>query len=138
MVFVNGIIETGFRYLDYWFPMYAAWVLLTITFFVAQSMNDNSIIDIAWGLGFMVQCGLQLLCRTTLVDKDPISWRPLLVFALVSLWSIRLSWHIGSRHGGEDWRYKILRKRFHHPNPLIFKIKIYLLIFILQWVMMSI
>jgi steroid 5-alpha reductase family enzyme len=81
---------------------------------------------------------VQLLCRTYFVDKDPISWRPLLVFGLVSIWAIRLSWHIGSRNDGEDWRYVLLRKRFHHPNPLVFKIKIYLFIFILQWVMQSI
>jgi steroid 5-alpha reductase family enzyme len=51
----GAILETAFRYLDYWFPMYAALVFFTITFFVAQSMDNYSIIDVAWGLGFVLQ-----------------------------------------------------------------------------------
>jgi steroid 5-alpha reductase family enzyme len=51
----GAILETGFKYLDYWFPMYAALVFFTITFFAAQAMDDNSIIDVAWGLGFLLQ-----------------------------------------------------------------------------------
>jgi steroid 5-alpha reductase family enzyme len=111
---------------------------LTITYFVAQNIKDLSIIDFVWGIGFIVQCGAQLLCRCFLVDHKPLTWRPLLVLTLVALWGIRLTWHIASRHTEEDWRYKLLRKKYGHPNQLINSIKLYLMIFILQWVMMCI
>jgi steroid 5-alpha reductase family enzyme len=55
MVEVQQIVETLFMQLDTWFPAYCAWVLLTITFFIAQRIDDYSIIDFAWGMGFVVQ-----------------------------------------------------------------------------------
>ena len=36
-------------------PMYSAWMLLTVTYFIGFFINDFSIIDISWGLGFVLQ-----------------------------------------------------------------------------------
>jgi steroid 5-alpha reductase family enzyme len=39
--------------------------------------------------------------------------RTILTFSLVSVWGLRLAWHIGSRHGGkEDFRYQDMRTRW--------------------------
>mmetsp|Transcript_32833 Transcript_32833/g.29129 ORF Transcript_32833/g.29129 Transcript_32833/m.29129 type:complete len:299 (+) Transcript_32833:31-927(+) len=135
---IASIFESLFNSLEFWFPAYGAWILLTITFFYAQKIEDNSIIDIAWGLGHIIQAGLQVYFKFILPNKS-IHWRDLLVFGLITLWGLRISWHIGKRHSGEDWRYRdILRKRYAHKNPFVFKLKIYLLVFILQWFFMTI
>jgi len=111
---------------------------LTLTYFYAQKIDDNSIIDIAWGLGFIVQAGVQLLCKSMMPNNTPIGWRDILVVGLVALWGIRLTWHIGKRHEGEDWRYKeVLRKRYAHKNINIFRLKVYLFVFMLQWFIMT-
>jgi steroid 5-alpha reductase family enzyme len=35
-----------------------------------------------------------------------------LTLSLVIIWALRLSIHIGLRHKGEDYRYKIIKKRW--------------------------
>ncbi len=58
--------------------------------------------DIAWGLGFV------LLSWTAFFLSSVQGLRGFLVCLLVSIWGLRLSWHIHSRNKGksEDYRYK--------------------------------
>lgn len=130
---ISSIPEVLFSSIDYWLPAYSAWVLLTVTYFYAQKIEDNSIIDIAWGLGHILQVGVQVLIKLV-IPTQSLHWRDFLLLGLVTLWGLRLTWHIGKRHSGEDWRYRdVLRKRFAHKNLIIFRIKIYIWIFMLQF-----
>ena len=51
---------------------------------------------------------------------------------LILLWSIRLSVHIGSRHKGEDWRYKIIKNRWAHRGYFGRTLSAYLYVFVMQ------
>ena len=83
----------------------------TLIFIVAQLKKDNSIVDIGWSFLFIVPNLLALL-KT---HGGSFEWTPKqnLLFALIAIWGVRLSWHIGMRHKGvEDFRYQDMRRRW--------------------------
>jgi len=75
-----------------WVPMVSAFVFNFIFYFFAQVKKDNGIIDILWGLIFIVP-NLISLCISGNWNE-----RTILVFVLISIWGLRLAYHIGSRH----------------------------------------
>ncbi|CAI2376463.1 unnamed protein product [Moneuplotes crassus] len=121
----------------YWLPAFCAWAMLHLTYLIGKSKDEYSLIDIAWGMGFVIQTSVQLLILY-FTSTDSLNWRAICVTICVAAWGLRLSWHIGLNHEGEDWRYVILRKRFHDDDPEIFQKKIYRYIFMLQWTLMTI
>ena len=83
-----------------WIPIVSAFVFNFVFYFVALAKKDNGIVDILWGLIFIVP-NLISLCISGNWNE-----RTILVFVLVCIWGLRLAWHIGSRHSGkEDFRY---------------------------------
>lgn len=79
------------------------WFLLSIYF------RRNDIIDIAWGLGFVLLAWLSFL----FLDSGPISF---FVNILITLWGFRLSWHVFQRNKNknEDSRYALWRSEWKH------------------------
>lgn len=72
-------------------------------------MRDNSIVDIGWGFLFIVP---NLFAMIKLYGMD-IPHKQALMLALIFLWGVRLSLHIGSRHTGvEDFRYQTMRRNW--------------------------
>ncbi|MBP1768296.1 MAG: hypothetical protein H6P98_2411 [Candidatus Aminicenantes bacterium] len=103
-------------------------VYMTAVFLVALSKKNNSIVDVAWGLGFI------LVAVTTLLLKPGITIRQVLVDGLVAVWGLRLAVHIYSRNRGrgEDFRYAKWRRdwgRWFVPRS-------FLQIFMLQGILM--
>jgi steroid 5-alpha reductase family enzyme len=93
-------VNSSVSALDFWPPLVAVFGGNIILFFIAQIKKDNSIIDTAWGLIFIVP-NLIILCR-----NGHWYWRTILTFTLVTIWGLRLAIHIGVRHPGkEDFRY---------------------------------
>ena len=91
--------------LDFWPPAVAVFGGNIILFIIAQIKKDNSIIDTAWGLIFIIP-NLIILIR-----NGNWHWRTILNLTLVSIWGLRLAIHIGVRHPGkEDFRYQDMRK----------------------------
>lgn len=92
------------------FATAAATVLATVVvlWLVSVAIRDASIIDVFWGPLF-VAIGWVLLA----VALDTVTPKQLLVVLLVTLWGLRLGFHLGSRNlgMGEDDRYRIWR---HH------------------------
>lgn len=90
-------------------PLSLAAIFMTIFFLVATFLDDNSIVDVGWGIGFV------LLSLYTFLNNNH-QWLSVqgLMTALVCLWGLRLSAHIFSRnHGkGEDPRYATWRKQW--------------------------
>lgn len=83
-----------------WVPIVSIFAFNLFFYFVAQCKKDNSIIDYLWGLIFIVP-NLISLCISGNWNE-----RTILVFVLISIWGLRLAWHIFSRHSGkEDFRY---------------------------------
>jgi steroid 5-alpha reductase family enzyme len=90
---------------------------MTLVWALSLIKRDASIIDIFWGLGFVVVTWFYFF---TTEASTP---RKFLVAALVSLWGLRLSVHILFRSigRGEDYRYRDMRER-HSRNFAIWSL----------------
>lgn len=84
----------------------AVLVYMTAVFIIAVLKKDNSVVDVAWGLGFIVVALL-----TFFLDRG-FTFRHILVTALVMIWGTRLAVHIFFRNKGkgEDFRYAQWRR----------------------------
>ncbi len=82
-------------------------IYMTVWFVLALVRKDNSIADIAWGLGFVLVAAVTFLRRASL-------FLPLLVTSLVAAWGARLALHIllRNRKRGEDPRYAEWRRKW--------------------------
>lgn len=99
-------------------------VYMNIFFAAALIKKDNSIADIAWGLGFI------LVAAFTLFREPGTTNIQVLVSLLVLFWGIRLAVHIFFRNKGrgEDWRYAKWRREWGRW----FLIRAYFQVFLLQ------
>jgi len=84
----------------------AVFLYMTLIFTIAQIKKDNSLVDIAWGPGFI------LVSILTFCVSQKFMLRHILVCALVVIWGIRLAVHIAVRKigRGEDYRYEKWRR----------------------------
>jgi steroid 5-alpha reductase family enzyme len=100
---------------------------MTIVFILALMRKDNSIVDVAWGPGFV------LIAVYTIIQSGEVDLRKMIVSLLVLLWGLRLSFHILVRNSGkgEDFRYKAWRSSWK-----FFFLRSYFQIFILQGIFM--
>lgn len=103
-------------------------IYMTALFILALLRRDNSIVDIAWGPGFLV------VALTAMVVTGNFTARPILATLLISVWGVRLGTHILLRNKGrgEDYRYAAWRKawgRWFMPRT-------YLQVFLLQGLFM--
>lgn len=104
-------------------------VYYSILFFVGNKISNLGIVDIGWGLSFIIT-GLYLLFRV-----QTLGIRKLIIITMILLWGGRLSSHIFMRFdpGKEDARYKKIKENLgkkKHP-----KLQIYLKTFISQGVL---
>ncbi|CAO1611260.1 DUF1295 domain-containing protein [Brochothrix thermosphacta] len=106
-------------------------VYFTALFFIAQALHNNSIIDLAWGPGFVIViwAGYLLMAEKTQIVT--------IVLVLVTIWGVRLFAHLAKRNIGkpEDYRYVNMRKRW---GTNFAKLKAYLNVFVLQGVLLYI
>ena len=89
--------------------MTAAWIIFayfTVFFIIGTVRKNNGMVDIGWGLGFVVVAWLMLLLRL------PASLSQLTITLLITLWGLRLFTHILKRNHGkpEDFRYAAFRR----------------------------
>lgn len=91
-------------------------------FVVSIRIKRNDVADVAWGLGFVVVAWFSYF----LSDQSP---KALLVNMMVTIWGLRLSWHIFLRNKGksEDFRYHQWRMEWKH-----FYLRSFLQVFMLQ------
>ncbi len=79
-----------------------AWLL-------SQRLNDATVADVFWPLSFL---GVMLVSAAA---APPTDARDVLLFGLVAVWAVRLSWHVllrWRRAGHEDRRYAELRAKY--------------------------
>ncbi len=89
------------------FAIIALLVFKTLVFVVALWLKDNSIVDIAYGLAFVLTGWTGFLVYGS---SQP---RQFLILALITLWGLRLAIHIflrKRREQGEDFRYRQWRE----------------------------
>ena len=98
------------------------WVYMSLVYLIALKKDDLSIIDIAYGPGFVVAGIAQMLFAKGIGPHFILS------FVLISLWALRLALQIGVRKigKGEDYRYTKMRKDFGSNWKLISYFKIFL------------
>lgn len=106
-------------------------IYFTALFLWAQALQNNSIVDLAWGIGFVLVAFLGYLVmpqKTTVAS---------ITVLLVTIWGLRLFFHLAKRNIGkpEDYRYVQMRKRWGNHFP---RLKAYLNVFVLQGVLLMI
>ncbi len=102
----------------------AVFIYMNLLFFLALALKKNDIVDVAWGMGF-------ILCAVMLLIVVPhYHWRKLLVSTMVIVWGLRLAIYIFLRNKGkkEDFRYAKWRQDWG-KNWIL---RSYLQVFILQ------
>ena len=104
-------------------------IYMNILFVIASIKKNNSIVDIGWGLGFVIVTISMMLLN----NMNSINY---ILNALVILWGLRLSYHIFKRNIGkeEDFRYANWRREWGKYVV----IRSYIQIFILQGIFMFI
>lgn len=110
MTYYPALILILFGYMTFWF-------------LVSLVKKRNDVADVAWGLGFV------LITWVSFFLADASGIRSMLVGMLVSIWGLRLAWHIHSRNKGkaEDYRYQEWRKawgKWFYPRSYL---QVYLL-----------
>jgi len=98
------------------------WLYFTIWYVGTSMVKNSSLIDIAWGLGFVI-----VSIVTQLLYGDTTTW---IFVVLVGLWGLRLSYHIFLRNWGkpEDFRYTNFRNEWGKSYAL----RSYFQLFLLQ------
>lgn len=100
-------------------------IFMTVAFVIAIWLKDNSIVDIAYGLAFV------LVCWSGFLVYGSTHPRQCLMLTLITLWGLRLTSHIYLRkqgEQGEDFRYRQWRESWGKT----FVWRSYLQIFMLQ------
>ncbi|HEV7720801.1 MAG TPA: DUF1295 domain-containing protein [Iamia sp.] len=83
-------------------------VVMLVTWLVSVARRDASLVDIVWGLGFVVVAG------ASFVVGDGSNARRTLLLALVGIWGLRLAGYLAWRNlgHGEDRRYQKMRRHY--------------------------
>lgn len=116
--------------------IYGTVAFMLLFYFVTWSIiskvkNNYSLVDIAWGLGFVVVAWTSFFTA--------IQWRlqTSILLLLVSVWGFRLFWHLAKRNWNrpEDYRYVNMRKRW---GTSFVSVKAFFHVFVLQGVLLFI
>ncbi len=98
-------------------------VYMTGWFVLSLLKKRNDVADVAWGLGFV------LMTWASFFLTGDSGARGVLVGVLVSVWGLRLAWHIHKRNKGkaEDYRYLAWRQQWGKWFYLRSYLQVYLL-----------
>ena len=105
-------------------------IVMLTTWVISLMVNNASIVDIVWGLGFAVTSWVLALT----IDGD--TNRQILLAVMVGVWGVRLGGYLAKRNigHGEDWRYKAMRKKKGPKFGLISLVTVFGLQGALMWV----
>lgn len=104
--------------------------LMVVTWLLSLPLRNASIVDIVWGLGFVVVAWVVRL------QGDTNEARQWLLVAMVTVWGLRLAGHLFWRNHGqpEDYRYRAMRKRWGPRFPVISLATVFALQGALMWI----
>ncbi|NCW49484.1 MAG: DUF1295 domain-containing protein, partial [Actinobacteria bacterium] len=104
--------------------------LMVGTWLVSLALRNASIVDITWGLGFVVVAWVSAL------RADAASGAASVLVAMVTVWGLRLGVYLFWRnHGnGEDYRYVAMRRRWGKRFWLISLGTVFVLQGALMWI----
>ena len=88
----------------------AAAGVMTVAALAARALGRVAVVDVAWGLGFVTIAVVAAVVAAGVSGAvaEGTGWRRWLLVAMVSVWGLRLAWHIRRRAvgQGEDPRYE--------------------------------
>jgi len=104
-------------------------VLMLVTWLVSVARRDASIVDIVWGLGFVV-VGWAVFATT-----NGNHTRRILLVAMTMIWGLRLATHLflRNRGKGEDHRYQAMRRRYGERFAVVSLYLVFGLQGVLMW-----
>jgi steroid 5-alpha reductase family enzyme len=93
-------------------------VVFAVTLLVARATGHHSVVDVAWGLGFVVIAAVSFALSGVLGAGDGVVRATVLL--LVAVWGLRLAIYIGRRNRGkgEDPRYAAMLGDDHPPGAV--------------------
>ena len=105
-------------------------ILMVTTWLISVAVKNASIVDIVWGLGFVLVGWVSFGVGK---GDDVRGW---VLAILVSLWGLRLAGYLARRNvgHGEDYRYKAMRKHWGPKFPLISLFTVFVLQGVLMWI----
>lgn len=114
-------------------PLLFTFAYFTIIFIIATVIKNNSIVDIGWGMGFVVGSWLTLL-----VTEDPTVLSYIIV-GFITVWGLRLSIRLFKRNYGkpEDFRYAQWRKEWGEHVVLIAFFRVFMVQGIINFIVGS-
>ncbi|MCA9766375.1 MAG: DUF1295 domain-containing protein [Carnobacterium sp.] len=114
-------------------PLIFTFVYFTTIFIIATIIKNNSIVDIGWGMGFVVGSWLTLF-----VTEDPTILSYAIV-GLITVWGLRLSLRLLKRNYGkpEDFRYAQWRKEWGDKVVIIAFFRVFMVQGIINFVVGS-
>ncbi len=103
--------------------------IMVTTWLISLPLRNASIVDITWGLGFVV------VAWAVRLGADGYVPRQNLLVALTSIWGLRLGGYLWWRnHGkGEDFRYRAMRKKAGSSFPLRSLVTVFALQGVIMW-----
>ncbi|MAT07015.1 MAG: hypothetical protein CL424_18430 [Acidimicrobiaceae bacterium] len=105
-------------------------VVMLATWLLSLPLRNASIVDITWGLGFVV------VAWSVRLQGDTNTGRQWLLVALTTIWGLRLAGYLFWRNHGEpeDYRYRAMRKRWGDRFPIISLLTVFTLQGVLMWI----
>ena len=105
-------------------------IVMIATWLVSLALHNASIVDITWGLGFVVVAWVVRLQGDTATDRQ---W---LLVAMATIWGLRLAGYLFWRNHGEpeDYRYRAMRKRYGDRFPIVSLATVFALQGVLMWI----
>ena len=114
----------------FWLSGIVILALMVLLWFVSLALKNSSIVDIFWGIGFVIIAWLAFSLGGGYIPRKQF------VAVLVTMWGLRLALHIGIRNWGrgEDFRYAKWREE-NGPRWWWFSFfQVFLLQGILMWI----
>ena len=114
-------------------PLLFTFAYFTIIFIIATVIKNNSIVDIGWGMGFVVGSWLTLF-----VTEDPTILSYVIV-GFITVWGLRLSLRLLKRNYGkpEDFRYAQWREEWGDNVVLIAFFRVFMVQGIINFIVGS-
>jgi steroid 5-alpha reductase family enzyme len=105
-------------------------VVMLVTWVISLVVKNASIVDVAWGIGFVAVAWMVAARVDGNVDRQ------FLIVAMTTLWGVRLAVYlfIRNRGAGEDYRYRAMRKRWGSRFPLASLGTVFILQGVLMWI----
>ncbi len=114
-------------------PLIFTFAYFTTIFIIATIIKNNSIVDIGWGMGFVVGSWLTLF-----VTENPTILSYIIV-GFITVWGLRLSLRLLKRNYGkpEDFRYAQWRKEWGDKVVLIAFFRVFMVQGIINFIVGS-